>query len=212
MHNTGVYPFSGVPQPRGTPFMISGLGRSGTTALARCCSAVLRPWWPADSPNAEDTMTTHWHVQPDPATALELWHLRTGQAGPAWLTKVPGAVSRAVRDPQFHSLGARFCWAVIVRDPVAGAFAEVYHGRRPFAPAEVARRAGSCLATVRDAIVLADRHIPVCLVSCEKLFVSPRAVLSNLWTWLGIPWNSADMTQALAQIRPGDDPRYYHHG
>ena len=195
------------------PLLISGAGRSGTTCLCRCCSHVLRSYHPPRTTNAEDAMSAHWTTALDYPAAVALREDRTADAGPAWLTKVPQAVIRAGYIDPWTDEAANYSWAIIVRDIAACASAEQAAGAEAhlnLTPADnLTRRLNQARAVLDAALALADRDIPVALVSSEKLLTAPVAVLSALWTWLNLTWSAPALAGALAEIHPHDDPRYY---
>ena len=152
------------------PTMVSGPGRSGTTAMARALAAGgLAGQWESDSRNAElYAMQQAWERK-DTAALKRLME----SLAAASVTKVPNAVIWAVdrRDMLAQWDGN---WIVTLRDPLCMAA----HDGAP-ATLRLAWRMSAYLQTVAAAQEVARTH-GVALVSYEKLLSCPEAILRPL--------------------------------
>lgn len=173
-----------------TPVMISGEGRSGTTAMARALRAGgLDIIYPDDSANAEvDPYTDAWHhKQKD---ALTAWYQEASRnRSGTWGVKVPGANIIATWPGMSHLWPGD--WIIMTRDPLS----RLAYGDT------LAVLISSYLATFGAANRLDLAGRGVVLVSYEKLLTASHEVLASLGLKI-------DITAAAAEIIPGD-PRYH---
>jgi hypothetical protein len=190
------------PYDPAKPLMVSGTGRSGTTALARVCAALgLRHSWDARSLNAEeDVIRDAWQTS-DLAAVRAIRQER----GPGWVGKFPLAVHWARVTPGL--MEAADCnWIVSLRDPIA----EVHRDRETQPDRHVVTQIEDRL--LRSTYIVRGCHAAACtgvgaaMVSYEAL-CDPRkqsAIIARLARWIAGTPDAAKIAAALDEVRPGD--------
>lgn len=170
------------------PIMVSGEGRSGTTAMARALRAGgVRMIYPEDAAHAEDSgFTAAWHRKDK--NALVAW-ITEHEGKDWWGAKVPGASTIATW-PGMRDIWPGD-WIIMTRDPLA----RMAYGE------PLPSLVSGYLSTIGSATRLNLSKAGVALVSYEKLALAPKAV----FTALGLP---IDIEAAAAEIIPAD-PRYH---
>lgn len=186
------------------PVMVSGQGRSGTTALVRALGAAGLPhYWEPGSAGAEElAMLRSWEKGEGNAIArLVESRQQVGQ----WVSKVPNAaIWAANRIGLARAWGGN--WAIITRDPAAMASHDFAKGDL-VDPATIGYRlhyrAAGYIQTIASAQRLAH-STGVVLISYEKLLSQPSEVLAELAQKMPL----RDISAGAAEVRP-QDPRYY---
>lgn len=191
------------PYDPSKPLMVSGSGRSGTTALARVCAALgLRYYWDVRSLNAEeDSIREAWQC-------YDLDAVRTIRAyrGAGWVGKFPLAVHWARVTPGL--MEAADCnWIASLRDPVC----EVYYDRQTPSTrhpvTQIEDRLTASTNIVRGCHAAACTGVGAAMVSYEAL-CDPRkqgSIIARLARWIaGSTPDAAKISAAIDEVRPAD--------
>lgn len=193
----------GTWQPQ-APVMVSGQGRSGTTALVRAlASAGLAPFWEPGSAGAEELEMLRAWERGESATIARLVTAR--RALGQWVSKVPNAaIWAANRSGLANAWGGN--WAIITRDPLAMVAHDLTR-EEAATPSAVGYRLHYRVAGYAQTVGAAQRLADgwgVVVVSFEKLLTDPATVLRDLSAHLPI----LDIPAGVDEIRAGD-ARYY---
>lgn len=175
------------------PTMVSGPGRSGTTAMARALAGGgLVRQWADDSRNAEVLAMQQAWEKKDASSLRRLMESLPLRS----VTKVPNACVWAVdRRELLNQWDGN--WVVTVRDPLCMAA----HDGQP-AALRLAWRVAAYIQTIAAAQAISQTHGMV-LVSYEKLVMEPAAILNPLAEALGL-----DAFAMLKEINASDG-RYF---
>lgn len=197
----GMLPFA--PYVPSLPLMVSGNGRSGTTAVLRVCASLglLTYHDPASTNCEEQTIQDGW-LQRDP---IALAGIRE-QRGAGWVAKFP--VALAILNNQPRLLGASDCnWLCCFRDPVSQVFYDLSGGRGLPRLQRLQYRLAldrECTLGLSSAI---ESGRGAAAVSFEAL-CDPRkgaGVVSAIHEWIfGTTPTRAVLESALGEVRPGD--------
>lgn len=179
------------------PLMVSGNGRSGTTAVARVCAALgLRHYWDPRSQNAEDELTDAW-LNRD----LDMIRRTRLSRSAGWIGKVPGAIHLAHEDRRFAA-AADCNWLLTVRDPCAEAAHD--QQQRPGESVWLSmHRRVQMAAQITEAIKWLGPQTGVAIVSYERLLLSTGPTVQAIADWICRPY----APEAVQEIVPAD-PRY----
>ena len=166
------------------PVMVSGAGRSGTTALARAISGGgYRNYADAASPSAEEYQMIHSWAKADLKQVNDLVQSRSGR----WLSKVPNACVWAAYRPGWR-LAWTGNWVITTRDPLASAWrdpGELNHA--------LGNRMSIYISVIESARALAQFGYGVALVCMEKVLLCPDLVLSDLKLELDVDAGSREV-------------------
>jgi hypothetical protein len=181
--------------------MISGAGRSGTTALMRCMAAAGMKCDAKEllNANAEGNLTEAFAS--DNASYIAA---RAAVFGHNHVAKVPMACVKAAINPGLMDAWSGN-WLIVMRDPVATASREI-------SVRSIARGAPHYMLAVRGAesqqiinsAIQLSRFTGVAMVSYEKLLSGAATVMQDIASWLSI---EIDINAAVSEV-VANDPRY----
>lgn len=198
--NSGVLTLS--PPRARVPVMVSGQGRSGTTAMARVLRAMgYAGYWDDDSRNAEELAVQQAWEWGD-RESLSRVHEDRLQA--PWVCKVPNASWWATHWPVMSGAWGGD-WILMVRDPL---MMSAHDGEPRFD--RWRHRASGYAETVECSLKLSQTGRGVSVVCYEALLTKPLEVFDELGfeQRLGMALHWDRYLSARREIVPSD-PRYY---
>lgn len=177
------------------PLLISGAGRSGTTAVMRAVARML-DWTTyfdqTASRNAEDELTPNLG---DIGRLFEIVKARRASCGARWVSKVPQLVLFAAESPGHSIMADWFNLIVVTRDPVTVAFRE---------PAlNVLTAAHQAERVIRAALQLAPLT-GVVVVPYERLLTDAQPTIRAIADWIGEPVEPLAVARGAAEVEPHD--------
>ena len=187
----------------GRPVMITGMGRCGTTGLARAMKAMgLTSYYLDESVNAEEQVIMKGMHGGPVKCANALRDLRASRP-PVWVGKLPmlGVVASRIKEVEEAWDGN---WITMVRDPVALACRDESGANGMEGAESIHFFTAHTSVTVAAAGSLSKSNGGV-IVSYEKLLSSPGLVLGQIAAWMGD--DSLDIKAGADEVMTGD-PRY----
>jgi hypothetical protein len=195
------------PYDASKPLMVSGGGRSGTTALARACAALgLRHDWTDDSLNAEEVEIRDAWLAKSPEAVAKIRQ----QRGTGWVGKFPIAAHVARLFPAL--MEAADCnWICSLRDPINEVFYDRLTDPKKSVVEQLNYRLRQSESIIAGSNAAASTGVGSALVSYEAICDDRKreAILLRVYQWIhgGDSPDSQILEAAMSEVIPGD-PRY----
>ena len=205
--NSGICILSKYKKDR--PTLIGGLGRGGTSAVAKAFAhsgakfspllkgGSYRSW---ESPYAL-TAVTHGHP-----IVFSRWMSEEDRRHKCsdWVTKVPVAERHiANNNEKMNMWDGNFI--IVTRDILAGALRELLVVNSTADPVDtILYRNGIAMQSISAAALLSRKNHGVILVSYEKLILHPARVLGDIFDWMG-KRDDLNLDAAAASVVPDNE-------